>query len=276
MKKLKMGTEKKVANCSCNVSLISFVVIASPIIQSSRSWLFGVEAEANSTSQNNQRNQELEDLNDELCCFVLVVMRLLWRSVLYTCWDGWRIDFSYIILVQHCSSTTAVSDILKIISCILPCIQQPSRAPINTIEFVLHLRDGTIWQSATFNWTLHTHIHWCIFVITKNWIRKYRVSKIQVLLQYYIVLFVFKLSGISEMAHLDVRVNFDIQTYIGAYVCKITKNWIQHAMMFFCEKNTSNYIYLLQTTKHHHHLGDPPRILSHHTPVQITRDIWKN
>lgn len=92
-----------------------------PCILSNASGWFGVETNSHSQAQDCQGNQELEKLDYKLRCLVLVVERLLRWSVLGPGGDSGCVNLSNIVLIHHHYCASTMPNILKIISCILPC-----------------------------------------------------------------------------------------------------------------------------------------------------------
>lgn len=80
-----------------------------------------IESNAKSQAQYRKVNQELEQLQYELWCFVLIVVRLLRRTVVDLVRNRRQINIAYVEFRQHCRGGAAVADILEILACVLPC-----------------------------------------------------------------------------------------------------------------------------------------------------------
>lgn len=113
--------EKRASNNYYNIVIKSNITDCS-LVLIKYSFDLCVVSNSNSQTQNGQGNQELEYLDNEFRCLILVVLWLFWWSVFHFSRNCRWIDITDVIVVHHTSCTCAVTNIFKIICCVFPCL----------------------------------------------------------------------------------------------------------------------------------------------------------
>ena len=81
----------------------------------------GILTDNKSETQDQDWDEELQNLDDEFWCLVLVVRGLSRCNVCPCFWNTRRIDLANVVLLHHVPCGVAVSNVFKVIRSIFPC-----------------------------------------------------------------------------------------------------------------------------------------------------------